>query len=69
MNKLTILAAAAAALLPVLNASAGRDAAQLRLQDELNRRVAAERKQAPPTAEQIQLCRATARKSCPDAAG
>lgn len=44
---------------------AGRDGAQLMLQDQLNKRAAAERQGRQPTQSAIRACRADARRTCP----
>jgi hypothetical protein len=63
--KAIALTIAAAICLSAFNVDAGRDGAQLMLQDQLNKRAAAERGKSAPTADDIRACEASARRVCP----
>jgi len=56
---------AAALLLSSVASYAGRDGAQLMLQDQLNKRAAIERQSRQPTQDEIRACQGSARKTCP----
>ena len=44
---------------------AGRDGAQLMLQDQLNKRAAGERQTRQPTQDEVRACQNSARRTCP----
>ena len=53
--------------LSALSAYAGRDGAQLMLQDQLNKRAPTERQKTPVTQGEVAACQTSARRVCPNA--
>ena len=65
MKVITVIIAVALSL-SAFTAHAGRDGAQLMLQDQLNKRAAAERQSKQPTPDEIRACQASSRRVCPN---
>ena len=56
---------AAALLLSSIASYAGRDGAQLMLQDQLNKGTAAKGQSRQPTQDEVRACQGSARRTCP----